>query len=436
MALIDTLARRVRSSDNPGRSNSGGNSWGWPFPAGIGNWRTDTWRTPSGATAAVTDEGALSLTAFYRGVSLIAGTIGGLPLQVFQEEIDSNGAEGKTTKLKTPDTAHLWHRPNGEMTRQTFWERIVADEVRGNAFIFVVKNARGQVVQKSDVQPGEDWGIWHIARSRVSVGRTTDGVKVYQIDGNRDCVDYSAGGEIIHIPNWGAGIVGYDPVKIASSALRLGLTAEQYASQFLTNGPDALITSDKEITPEQADELMKRWKAQHTGANSGGTAFLGNGATYQQVSVDAEKAQLNALRGFQVAEVARLLGLPTHLLAAENTVSTWGAGMEEQNRMLVAFNFQGHINRIEQAVSDDLLQRDKTNRYAKLNLTALLRGTNLQRAQFYRNMQGIMTPNEMRVLEELEPIEGGDELLAMTNLLPIDQLGQDPSKQPAGAAVL
>jgi HK97 family phage portal protein len=424
MALIDTLARRIRGTDNPGRYNGTSSGWGWPFPSGIGSWRTDTWRSPQGGGPTVNDDTALSLTAFYRGISLIAGTVGGLPLQVYQEEIDANGVEGKTVKLKSKDTAYLWRRPNPEMTRQSFWERIVADEVRGNAFFFVVKNARGGVVQKADVELGVDWGIWHIGRNRVRVGRTSAGVKVYQVDGEYDFVDYSVGGEIVHIPNWGNGLTGYDPVKIARNALSLGLSAEQYAMRFFSHGggPDGLITTEQTLTKAQAEEVMKNWNLLHNGPNSHGTAFLGNGAHYEQTSVDADKAQLYELRGFQVDEVARLLGLPTHLLAAQNTVSTWGAGMEEQNRMLVVFNFQGHINRIEQAVSDDLLQRDITNRYAKMNLAALLRGTTLQRYQAYR-LATFMTENEKRELEEMEPVEGGDQLLAMTNMVPLEQLG-------------
>jgi HK97 family phage portal protein len=425
MAVIDVLTRRVKGSDNPGRAGGGG-GWGWPFSSGIGSWRTDTWRSPTTGPA-VNDASALSLTPFYRGVALIAGTVGGLPMQVFQEEIDSAGVEGKTVKLKSKDTAHLWERPNPEMTRQSFWERIVGDEVRGNAFIFVVKNGRGEVVQEDDVLPGEDWGIWHIERSRVMVGRTTDGIKVYQIDGDYPLVDFRAGGEIIHIPNWGGGLVGYDPVKIGAKALSLGLSAEEYAARFFSHGggPDGIITTDQVLTRQQADELMKEWNRRHSGPNARGTAFLGNGSKYYQTSVDADKAQLIEERGFQVDEAARLLGLPTHLLAAQHSVSTWGAGMEEQNRMLVVFNFQGHINRIEQAVSDDLLRRRKTNRYAKMNVAGLLRGNLLQRYQAYAMGYGRwLTANQILRLEEMEEVEGGDDLLAMTNMVPLDQLGK------------
>lgn len=434
--VLDAISRRVRrSGDNPALYNNGGGAWGWPFSAGIGSWRTDTWRNPNRVGPAVTDASALSLTAFYRGVSLIAGTVAGMPLQVFQEEIDAKGIQGGTTKIKSAETAYLWGQPNREMIPQAFWERIVADEVRGNAFIFVVKNARGDVVQQADVQPLEDWGIWYVERWRVRVGRLEEtvgefpvGTKVYWVDGETPMLDFSIGGEMVHIPNWGDGLVGYDPIKIAAQALSLGLSAEQYAARFFSQGggPDGLITTDQTLTPEQAKELVKVWQEQHAGtAKAHGIGFLGNGAKYQQTSVDADKAQLYQLRSFQVQEVARLLGIPPYLLADVDHASQGGGnGVEEFNRSLYTYTLAAHVKRIEQTISYELLKRNKTNRYVKLNPNDFLRGNTLQRYQAYR-LATFMTEDEKRGLEDMEPMGGAaGELLSMTNMAPLDDLEQ------------
>ncbi len=437
--IFDALRRITRNSENPATEpyDSDWSNRDWPWTYGVSGSHLGSY-----TSSPVTDSTALSLTAFYRGLLLISGTIAGFPLQIFQQEIDAQGIAGATRKINSDDTAYLWSRPNRELVHQAFWERVIADELRGNAFIFVVKNSRGDVVQEDDVRPGEDWGIWNIARGRVEVGRLEEaagglpaGTKVYQVDGERLMFDYSQGGEMVHIPNWGSGLVGYDPVQLCAQAFRLGHSAGDWAEQFFREGggPDGLITTDQVLTPAQAKDLVKTWAETHGGtAKSHGTGFLGNGAKYQQISVDADRAQLSQLRGFQIAEIARLLGLPTHLLAAENTVSTWGSGMEEQNRMLVALNFKAHINRIEQTVSDDLLHRRKTNRYAKMNTAELLRGSTLQLNQSLK-LSDYMTNNEKRALMELEPIEGGDVLLAMTNMLPLDELGQQ-APEPAAVA--
>lgn len=392
--VIDRLASRIRlSGQNPATKQQ------------QADWAQAT-RTLTGAT--VNDMAALSLTAFYRGVLLISQTVGGLPIQVFEEEIDRDGKEGTARKLKTEDTAYLWRRPNPEMTLQSFWERVVGDEVRGNAFIFVEK----------DDGP-EPLALWYVDRSRVRVGRTSSGVKVYEIDNELPMIDYKAGGEIVHIPNWGGALTGYDPIKIAPQAIALGLSAEEYAARSFGQGqvPPGLLSTTMQLTIEQADALADLWERKHGGVRGAGKiAVLGNGATFQKVSTGLDEMQNVEARKFSVSDMARLLGLPPFLLADMDHASQGGGnGLEEQNRNLTTFNFQGHINRIQQAVSDDLLVRELTRRYMRMNTAGLLRGNTLQRYQAYRAAD-FMTTNQKLALEEMEPVEGGDELLVPLNM--------------------
>lgn len=412
MPVLESTIRRIRRSGaNPAIET---NSW----------WSSLPWSSsPSISGATVTDQSALSIPAFLRGVTLISRTLAGLPLQVFREEVAPDGAEGATTKIKTPDTAYLWLRPNPEQTRQTFWERVFADEVRGNAFIWVEKDDLSRPLN-----------IWHIARRRMKVGRTEKLQKVYELDGYLPMIDYKDGGEIVHIPNWGEDIVGYDPVNIAAESIALGLSAQEYAARSLSQGsyPSGLLTSDMHLTPEQAKEVGARWDAAHAGIrNALKTAVLGSGAKFQQVSVDPEKMQLESLRQYQRGEIATLLGLPPFLLGDMDHASQGGGnGLEEQNRVLIQFNFQGHTNAVEQAVSDALLVRELTNRYMRFGFGGLLRGTTLQRYQALK-LADFMTVNEKRSLEELDAVEGGDTILAMTNMVPLDELGQTAMNAPA-----
>ena len=399
--LLGSTVRRVRTSGrNVALTENRGLSWPWA-PATIG--------------ATVTDQTALGLPAFYRGVMLIARTLGGLPIQVFHEDIAATGKEGPTTKLKTADTRYLWLRPNPEETKQTFWERVFADLVRGNAFIFV---------QKDDL--GRPLYIWHCARRRVRVGRTSSFQKIYEIDNEDPMIDYRDGGEIVHIPNWGEDIIGYDPVNIAAETLALGISAREYAALSVSEGsiPPGIVSTEGKLTVAEADELARLWASQRSGnRKQQWVKFLSNGAKFQQTSVDPDKMQLESLRRLQAREVATLLGLPPHVLSDVERSTSWGTGIEEQNRNLMQFNFQGYLNAVEQAGSDALLVRELTNRYMKFNPNALLRGTTLQRYQAYR-LADFLTINEKRALEDMERIDGGDDLLAMTNLLPIDQLGK------------
>lgn len=404
MTVLSSVTRRIRTSGkNVALVESRWPSWPWPSTSIAG--------TP------VTDTSALGLPAFYRGVTLIARTLGGLPPQVFHEDIGQDGSEGATSKLKTPDTGYIWMRPNPEQTKQAFWERIFADLVRGNAFIFVEKDGRGQPLH-----------LWHIARRRVRVGRTENLQKIYELDGEAPMIDYKEGGEIVHIPNWGEDIVGYDPVSIAAEAISLGLSAQEYAARSVSEGqvPPGMLTTEMKLTPAEAQELSEAWGAQRSGVrNQLKIKVMGSGAKFQQLSVDPEKMQLESLRKLQNTQVATLLGLPPYLVGDMDHASQGGGnGLEEQNRALVQFNFQAHLNAVEQAVSDALLVRELTDRYMRFNLAGLLRGSLLQRYQAYAMGYGRwLTAADIRAWEDMEAIDGSELLLAAVNMVPVEQLG-------------
>lgn len=409
--VADTMVRRVRRSGrNPALTRS---ESAWP----------NLGRRIPGVTTAVSDDSALSLTAFYRGIMLIATTLAGLPLHIYEDQ--GTDSQSKRAEVKSRDVYYLRGRPNVEMRRKAFWQRVIADVVRGNGFIFVWKD--------DDDQPES---IWYIDRNRVRVGRTSDGRKVYEVDNELPMIDYRQGGEIVHIPNWGNALVGFDPVKLAAQAIGLGLSAQEYAARTFAQGqvPPGLLTSDQVLTPAQADTIAANWEKSHAGLERmHRIAVLGSGAKFQQTSMDLDKLQMEALRRFQVAEVARLLGVPPHLLADVEKSTSWGTGIEEQNRGLWSYTLLSHIGLIEEAIDDDLLVRELTGRYCKFDPDGLLRGSTLQRYQAYR-LADFMTPNEKREKEDLEPMEGGDVILQQSNQAPLDAFDGMKLGQASGGA--
>lgn len=409
--VLDRLTTRVRrSGPNPTLSET---AWG-------------LWEQRSITGQHVNDDTALALPAFYRGVSLIARTLAQMPIQVYQQTPNRDGTVGVAQKVQTPDTSYIWLQPNEEDTPQEFWQNIFADEVRGNAFIWVQKDRNSRPA-----------GIWHIERQRVRVGRNSDGMKVYSVetdDGPQPMIDYKQGGEIVHLRNWGKGLVGYDPVKVGQEALAAGLSAQEFAARYFAQGavPPGYLSTDQPLSPDESDKISAAWAKRTAGSrNSGRVPMLSNGAKFNQLVVEPEKAQMIETRSFSVADVARLLGLPPHLLADMDRSTSWGSGLEEQNQMLLVFNFAAHIAVAEQAVSLILLVRELTNRFAKFNIAALLRGTTLRQFQALALAYGRwMTPNEIRALLDLPPIEGGDQMPTAANLIPLDELGNNFDQAP------
>lgn len=410
--LSNTLRRARTSGDNPATADRAG---GWDFP----------WRSRTNSSIRVNSDRALALTTVYRCVTLIAATCGGLPLHVYEKD-----AQGQPHIIETPDTSYLWLNPNDEMTPQTLWETAYGQETLGDAFLFVDKEAGA---------PNPD-SLWYIEPERVRVGRLRNAVngipartKIYEVDGELPMIDYRAGGEIVHIPNWGRSpLRGINPISVAAEAIGLSISAEEYAARFFDQDstPRGLLTTDANLNDQQADTLAARWEKKSAGLrNAHRTAVLGSGAKFQAISVNPSDAQLLEERKFQVNEIARLFGVPPHMVGDVERSTSWGSGIEEQTLGFLQFTLQPHIRRFEQAINTALLMRELTGRYVKFDLDGLLRGTTLRRYQAYAIGYGrFLTTNDIRRDEDLPPIEGGDELVSLPGVLPLSQTGGLPGQ--------
>lgn len=413
--VLARVRQRIRlSGPNPALESQ---SNGWP---GAGPLRfvsgPDRWPKRSASGVAVNDESALGLTTVYRCVVLISTVVGGQPIHIYKTD------GGEKVRAEDDSNAYLWDRPNPEMTNQTFWETVVGHEVMGDAFLFVVKSGRGEPLE-----------LWYIEPWRVVTGRATNGRKVYLVDNEEVLVDFADGGEIIHVPNWSrTPLRGVSPISVAAEAIALGISSQSYADRFFgaDQTPSGLLTTDQDLTQEQADELQARWAEKHSGPNaSHRTSVLANGAKFQAISVNPHDAQLLEERTFQKSEIATLFGVPPWMVGDLTHASQGGgSGLEDQFRNFLSLTLQAHINRFEQAINYALLRRRETRRYVKFDMTGLLRPNALQQAQLLDILvkAGILAPNEARKDLDRAPLPGGDSLILPMNMTPAEQLGQPP----------
>lgn len=391
------------------------------------------WLGRTKAGPIVTQQTAPEIAAFYRCVRIIAAACGSFPLHTFEPKSD---AQGRTfgVQVRSPFDQMIWGMPNGEHVPMVFW-RIVFGHLAsaGNAYLYVPP-AEGGLPQE----------MWPLQPDRVGPTRKKDGRKAYVVDNRFALTDFNDGGEIIHIPGFGYdGLKGYNPVQLAANTLGLARAAEEYASTVFTNGspPGGTIQTDQALTKTDAEALRDRWEELHRGTeNAHRVAVLDRGAKYEEVSIDPETAQLLETRKFQVVEIARMMGVPPHLVGDVERSTSWGSGIEEQARGFVTFTLEDYYVPVEQTITHVLL--GGTPRYARFNTGALLRGNLLARYQAYEIgiRSRVLNPNDARTLEELPPYEGGDDYYLNAGMEPIgmnsntnDNLNpQDEPQGPAG----
>jgi HK97 family phage portal protein len=224
--------------------------------------------------------------------------------------------------------------------------------------------------------------------------------------------------DVLHIP--GPGFDGLRGLSQISSALRapgaVALGADEYSGAFFRNSarPDIVLETDANLTRDQMSLLRTQWEDRYGGAaNAYKPAVLQGGLKAKPITVNAVDAQLIETRRFQVEDIARIFGVPPHMVG-QATVSTWGTGIEQMSIGFVKYTLQRHLVKFEQEINRKLFRT--TRNFCEFDTTGLERGDIKTRFEAYRiglgraGEKGWMTPNEVRQLENLPPIDDGDEI--------------------------
>jgi HK97 family phage portal protein len=229
----------------------------------------------------------------------------------------------------------------------------------------------------------------------------------YEVNGVANQLDRT---QILHIPAFTVPgrSRGLSPLDMAREAIGLGLTAEEYGARFFAQGTtmSGVIEHPGTPRPDEARLLRDMFKKTHAGTkNSHSVGVLTGGASFKPITLSPEQAQFLETRRFQKTEIALLYRVPAYLVDSQVT-STWGSGIEEQNKFFVDNTLMPWIVRIEQAVSTFLLPGTQ---FIKFNLDARLRAKTKDRYAAYKEaiLNGFMNADEIRALEDMEPLPDG-----------------------------
>lgn len=371
------------------------------------------WYGPqSTAGVPVTRDTAMSLSSVFAAVGLLSRLLASLPVHTYR----TYGRE-KERAVTHPAYRILHSSPNSEMTaftyRQTLeWHRLLC----GNAYSEIVWAGNGKPA-----------ATWPIEAWRVRPRRREDGTLFYEVDGQRQIEPE----DMLHVPLMSTdGVTGKSFLDYALDSLGFGLAAQEFAAAWFGNGarPGSILKHPGNPNKEARNEFRRSWEERHKGSGkAGGTAVLWGGWEWVGTDgqVDPAKAQLLESRRFTTEEVSRWLGIPPHLLY-DLTRATF-SNIEQQNLDFLVYSFGPILTSYEQEFDRKLLSPPSV--YCKHSVNGLLRGDSASRSAFYREMFniGVLSVNEIRDLEELNPIPGGDVHMAPLNMAPL-------GAQPAPAA--
>lgn len=347
-----------------------------------------------------------SLTSFgavFACVARIANDIAKLEPQLL--EADTNGIPVEASPL-SPFWACL-RSPNNYQNRiqwLAFW--LTCKLLFGNAYQLKEREAaRGLVRRLHPLDP-----------RRVTPMVTQQGDVYYSLGGS-DLARIPAGAvvpasEIIHDRGWCLWhpLVGVSPLYACAMSATLGLRIQQNSATFFENmsRPSGMLTAPGTIDDVTAARLKTEWESNYSRENIGRLAVMGDGLTYEAMTIPAETAQLIQQLEWTAIDVARAFGVPPHKINAGPAET---AGNTEQRELDYYVGcLQVLIEGVELCLTEGL---EVTPGYSvELKLDGLIRMDGPAQVDMLSNaVKGtIMMPNEARARMRLQPAAGGSAL--------------------------
>lgn len=368
------------------------------------------------AAVSVTEDSAMQTSAVWACVKLLSETVASLPVTVYKKTPTGRVRDDEFWMARL-----MARKPNRYQTRVEFFETIMLNlTLHGNAYCKIVRT--GGVIRS----------LLPIMSSQVTPALLDDGSVVYEYLSDGGVEIYSSE-SIWHIKLYGNGIIGKSPLAFGRNMIGIAQAAEKTVTKVYQNGGkrSGVLSIDRLLTPEQRDAVRANFSTLTTGTSER-LLVLENGMKFDPVSMSPQDIELLSSRKFQLEEICRWFGVPSVLVNDTSGSTTWGSGVEQLVSGFYKLNLRPYLERIENSVSCNLFSEDESKTHEfEFDFEGLLRSDFKSRLEAYRTAVSgtIMTPNEVRKIEGLPTVAGGDMLLSQVNMAPIDQLGTQNAVQ-------
>lgn len=386
----------------------------------------------TGSGAMVNDKTAMRVSAVFACVSLIAGSIGQLPLPVFERR------DGQRDRVDHPYWWILNEQFCPTWPATAGWEFLVTQMLlRGDGIAYIERNRAGEMT-----------GLIPWPRDRVDIlGQPRSSPRAprrlqytFHDDQGYFTEDQD---DVLHFP--GFGFNGIESMSViqwgARNGIGIAIRGDEHAGQFFSEGgkPEVAIRVPGEMSPSQQGNFRDAWVAKYGGSNGNRNRkvplILTEGVDITELTMSAIDQQLLESRQWQVIDIARACGVPPHMIGETTKSTSWGAGIEQMYIGFVRNTLGPHLRRIKDELNRKLFRTGRT--FVEHNVEGFLSGDSKTQALYFGKAlggpgaQGWMTVNEVRRLKNLPPLEGGDALYRPTESAPPGADGEfddDPKK--------
>lgn len=349
----------------------------------------------------VNEQTALGLSAVFRAIAIISGTIAQLPLRTLR---DRGGRTDRVTSVFDDPQGAV-----GGLTQYEWTETILLYLLlHGNAYLRHVYNGAGALIALMLHHPLCVEPFWPTADD-VAAGRFPVGGRWYLVTDQWHRQTIHDATTLTHISAQSFdGLRGLSPLEVARNSLGTATAGERSAARLFSQGAmiSGLAVPDDDLEPDELISAKRELNRHMLGwENAGGVAVVSRKMNFTPWTMSAADAQFLQSRQFSIEEVARWFGVPPHLLMQTDKQTSWGTGVSEQNRGLGKFTLAPWTSRIEQRLSRLL----PSQRWCEFDFAGLERPNVETEIRLILDQVGkLISLNEARALRNLPPVPGGD----------------------------
>lgn len=360
---------------------------------------------PSYAGVEVTEATLLGLSAVYRALNLISGTLAQLPMPTKRET-----AKGVYQTFSSfLDNPGMFRVANAPISLTPFaWKRMVFVHLGlyNEAYLKHIYNGAGALLGLQPIHPLSVQVWWPRPEDRLQPA----GGKWFRVvleDGTIETHDASSLTQVLGFTL--DGLRGVWISTIAKNSLGVAIAGDRAAAKLYSSGATVagVVTPDDEWADGDAKLIRNDINDAMTGwENAGGIAVMNRKLKFTQLGLSAVDAQFLEGRQFSIEEVARWFGIPPFELMQTDKQTSWGTGIEAQQRGLGRGNLAPWAKCLEEVLSGLL----PMPRFVAFDFTALERPSpdREQELALARWDSGVATQNETRIALGLDPVAGGD----------------------------
>lgn len=343
------------------------------------------WNQGGPLASHVSTDRALTLIPFFACVRLLAEQVSSLPLHAYRRDRDERVRIADPPLLRSPSalgTSVRWLR-----------QLVISLAVRGNAYGLVTgRDGFGFVTSIEWLHPDE-----------VFCDDTKPAMPVYYWLGTEIPRE-----RIVHIP-WftlPGRVVALSPVSAFAASIGVGLNATTYGATWFENGgipPGTFKNTAKTLDPDHAESISDRLMAR---IRRGRPLVYGSDWDFTALQVNPEEAQFLGTIQANATQIASIFGIPPEWVGGQSGGSLTYNSPEQNGLQFLKMALRPWLVLIETELSKLLPERQ----YVQFNVDAVVRADLATRYTAYQTglEGGWLTVNEVRALEDLPPLPGGD----------------------------